>query len=170
MEKFGVILGFIGGNILLSYIANGNTVSIIYIKEILVASLGLLLVPKSIQINIEDFFGKNLCLPAGYAYNLENNADMVYKLNTVSETIGEMSRNYETENETEVIDKRKEAFIEEMQEKIENMEENVLYEDLRNEENTLLSEIFDILVSKDNISKEDILKLLESHNEYVTRI
>ena len=61
--KIGVIIGFIAGNILLSYVTNGNTVSIIYLKEILVASLGLLLVPKNVQINIEDFFDKNLYLP-----------------------------------------------------------------------------------------------------------
>lgn len=37
---------------------------VIYLKEIVVASLGLLLVPKKIQINIQDFFGKDLYLPA----------------------------------------------------------------------------------------------------------
>lgn len=63
--KVGVILGFVAGNILLSYVSNGNTTEIIYLKEIIVASLGLLLVPKSIQINIEEFFGKDLYLPVG---------------------------------------------------------------------------------------------------------
>ena len=50
--KIGVIVGFIAGNILLSYVSNGNTVPIIYLKEIIVASLGLLLVPKKIDINV----------------------------------------------------------------------------------------------------------------------
>lgn len=63
MEKFGVILGFIAGNILLSYVSNGNTQEIIYLKEIILASLGLLLVPKKIQINVSEFFGKDLYLP-----------------------------------------------------------------------------------------------------------
>ena len=58
--KIGVIIGFIAGNVLLSYVSNGNTVPIIYLKEIVVASLGLLLVPKKIDINIQDFFGKGL--------------------------------------------------------------------------------------------------------------
>ena len=44
--KIGVIFGFIVGNILLAYVVNGNTVSIIYLKEIVLASLGLLFVPK----------------------------------------------------------------------------------------------------------------------------
>ena len=66
--RIGVIIGFIAGNILLSYVSNGNTTSIIYLKEIIVASLGLLLVPKKIQINVEDFFAKDLYLPARKAF------------------------------------------------------------------------------------------------------
>lgn len=70
--KIGVILGFIAGNILLSYVSNGNTVPIIYVREIIVASLGLLLVPKKIQINVADFFGKDLYLPVRYDLWLRN--------------------------------------------------------------------------------------------------
>ena len=77
--KIGVIIGFIVGNILLAYVVNGNTVSIIYLKEIVLASLGLLLVPKNVQINIEDFFDKNLYLPVSGSYNLENNTDTINK-------------------------------------------------------------------------------------------
>jgi len=95
---------------------------------------------------------------------------MVYKLNTVSETINDMSKTYDNENETDILEKRKEAFVNEIQEKVENMKDNILYEDLINEDGTLISESFDILTQKDNITKEDIIKILENHNEYVTRI
>lgn len=61
--KIGVILGFIAGNVLLAYVSNGNTEAIIYLKEIIVASLGLLLVPKKLQINVSEFFSKDLYLP-----------------------------------------------------------------------------------------------------------
>ena len=64
--KIGVILGFIAGNILLSYVSTGNTMQIIQIKEIIIASLGLLLVPKKVQINVEDFFTKDLYLPVRF--------------------------------------------------------------------------------------------------------
>ena len=92
--KIGVILGFIAGNVLLAYVANGNTTEIIYLKEIIVASLGLLLIPKSIQINISDFFGQDLYLPAGRTYALESNNNAINKLNTMTETIAEMANNY----------------------------------------------------------------------------
>lgn len=58
-----LLFGFIAGNLVLSYVQNGNTQEIIYLKEIIVASLGLLLVPKRIQINVADFFGKEMYLP-----------------------------------------------------------------------------------------------------------
>lgn len=61
--KIGVILGFIIGNVLLTYVANGNTVPIILIQEILIASLGLLAVPKNIKIDIQDLVSKTKMLP-----------------------------------------------------------------------------------------------------------
>ena len=52
LGKIGVIAGFILGNVILTYVANGNTVPVILIQEILIASLGLLAVPKRFQIDI----------------------------------------------------------------------------------------------------------------------
>lgn len=102
----------------------------------------------------------------GGTYSLENNTNMIYKLNTVSETINEMSRNYKEESiRPEEEDKK--AFIESLEERLESIQENILYEDLSSEENGLTSEIFDILVDKNNITKEDIIKILEERNEYI---
>ena len=56
--RIGVVVGFIIGNVLLTYVANGNTVPIITIQEILIACLGLLAIPKKLKINIEDLYGK----------------------------------------------------------------------------------------------------------------
>lgn len=169
--KIGVIVGFIAGNILLSYVTNGNTVSIIYLKEILVASLGLLLVPKNVQINIEDFFDKNLYLPVSSGLGIENNTDTIYKLNTVSETINEMSKSYKEDTIKEKtiynVQDNKKIFIEEIEDKLKGMEDNILYDELSNEDNGFTSEIFDLLVKNDNITKEDIVNLLEEKNEYV---
>ena len=54
LGKIGVIVGFCLGNAILTYVTNGNTVPIITIREILVASLGLLLLPKNVEIDISD--------------------------------------------------------------------------------------------------------------------
>ena len=47
--KIGVILGFILGNILLTYLANGGMENLIMFREILIAGIGLLAVPKNIK-------------------------------------------------------------------------------------------------------------------------
>ena len=60
--KIGVVVGFALGNILLAYVANGYTVELIHFKEILIASIGLLFVPKTLQIDIEEFTGKSKLL------------------------------------------------------------------------------------------------------------
>ena len=44
--RIGVIVGFALGNVVLAYAANGNTVDLIVFQEILIASLGLLIIPK----------------------------------------------------------------------------------------------------------------------------
>ena len=54
LGKIGVIVGFILGNVILTYVANGNTVPVILIQEILIASLGLLAVQKMFIIDIQD--------------------------------------------------------------------------------------------------------------------
>src|SRR5574344_372176 len=55
--KIGVIVGFSFGNIVLAYVSNGYTVELIHFKEILIASIGLLVIPKSVKIDIEEFIG-----------------------------------------------------------------------------------------------------------------
>ena len=107
---------------LLSYVWSGNTVEIIYLKEIVIASLGLLLVPKKIQINISDFFGKELYLPVGSTYGITSgNTDTIDKLNTVTDTINELSRTYkeDLDSNKENSTQKMEDFIESLQEKLE---------------------------------------------------
>ena len=94
LGKIGVIVGFILGNILLTYISNGNRTEIIAIQEILIAALGLLAVPKSIKINIEDLYKAPKLLPEITGRTLEENKEAAYKLNSMSETLFEMARTY----------------------------------------------------------------------------
>ena len=61
--KIGVIIGFIIGNIAVAYAANGGASNIIMFQEILIASVGLLFVPKIAKINIEDVIRNTKLLP-----------------------------------------------------------------------------------------------------------
>ena len=72
LGKIGVIVGFILGNVVLTYAFNGNTIPIIVFREILIASLGLLVLPKNLKINIEDLNKDYKLLPETTGRTLED--------------------------------------------------------------------------------------------------
>ena len=69
--KIGVIVGFVAGNLLLTYVYNGQVIELIHFKEILVASLALLLIPNKLEINIADLFDNEHYLEEGAKYQLQ---------------------------------------------------------------------------------------------------
>ena len=97
--KLGVVIGFCLGNVVLAYVSNGYTVELIHFKEILIASIGLLAIPKSIQINIEEFMGNTKLLPVFPDRALNKSKETAERLNNVSDTIQEMAKTYKAENE-----------------------------------------------------------------------
>ena len=52
--KIGVIVGFVLGDILLTYLSNGGVENLIVFKEILIAGIGLLAVPKNIKLDMKN--------------------------------------------------------------------------------------------------------------------
>ena len=171
--KIGVIVGFLLGNIILSYAANGNTHSVIMVQEILIAAIGLLAMPKNIKINIEDFVKDIKYLPKAPDNRLEQKEDMVYKLNNVSDAISEMANTYKEaaatvleENEVE-YGKNKEIFVTELENNISDLKDNVLYDDLVDEESPIIDDIFKLLTEKSEISQKELLKIFENHNNYI---
>lgn len=166
--KIGVAIGFIAGNAIITYISNGNTQTIIYFKEIIVASLCLLLVPDNIKLNIEDFVDKNLYLPSGPKYNLKENKDMIYKLNSVSETIQEMSDSYRKKTiQDDIKSENKKAFIEELNARIESFESNVLYDDILYTGEETINNLFDLLQENNSITRNDLIKILKKVGTYI---
>ncbi len=196
--KIGVILGFIIGNIILSYVANGNTSNLIVFQEILIASIGLLAVPKNIKINIQDMYPATPLLPETFDRNLEENKDTIYRLNSMSETISQIARTYKEAAATIVDEKELQKqelenlkiFQKELENNLEGLEENILFDDLYfqdevntdeygrtnttfNEEkangmqNTIIEDIFNILLNKEEIDKQDLIKVFENHNNYI---
>ena len=170
--KIGVIVGFIAGNLVLTYVYNGGLVELICLKEILVASLALILIPNKIEINVVDLFGKNNVLPEGATYRLEESKETVNKLNDVSNVIKQMSDTYkEATNETiknnEDINEDREIFLEELQNNVRQIPENMLYEDFVDDDETIVNEVFEYLVKKDRLTREDLLEIYKEHNNYI---
>lgn len=168
--KLGVIIGFSLGNIVLAYVSNGYTVELIHFKEILIASIGLLAVPKSIQINIEEFIGNSKLLPVFQDRALNKSKETAERLNNVSETIQEMARTYkmeDTEIQEQPILSNKEIFISELLDNLSGYESNMLYEDISKVDGPIVNEIFELLIDKQHISREQLLEIFAKCNSYV---
>lgn len=168
--KIGVIIGFCLGNVILAYVANGYTVELIHFKEILIASIGLLAVPKSIQINIEEFMGSSKLLPVFPDKALNKSKETAERLNNVSDTIQEMARSYkmeETQIEEQPIKSNKDIFISELLDNLKGYENNMLYEDLSKTEGPIVDEIFKLLIDKQEITREQLLGIFAKCNSYI---
>ena len=130
--KLGVISGVIIADVILMYLAKGYSVSIVYLKEIIVSAVLLILVPKNIKLELDEILGKNKLLDNVKC--LSQNREVIEKLEAVSNTI------------TEIIDNTKievvpEDFIEDFLDNMEKIEENIFYEEIINEENGIVREI-----------------------------
>ena len=169
--KIGVIVGFCIGNVILAYASNGYTVELIYFKEILLASIILLAIPKNINIDIEEFVGGSKFLPISRERSLTREKETVEKLNNVSETIKKMANAYakDTKKEFSIEEKEenKQIFINELLNNLEPSKDNLLYEDIANVNGKIVDEIFDLLLEKQEIEREDLLKIFADCNSYI---
>ena len=170
--KLGVIIGFIAGNLLLTYVYNGHVVEVICFKEILVASLALILIPKKLEINIADIFGKEEYLQEGATYRLQESSETIEKLNDVSDVIKQMSNTYmevaaTTVDEEEIIYNNREIFIEDLNNNLQSLKENILYDAIIDESQNIVQDIIKILTEQEKINREDILEVFKNHNSYI---
>ena len=175
LGKLGVILGFIVGNIVLTYISNGNTVQVIRFQEILIAALGLLAMPKSAGLKVSDLNDKYKLLPETTGRTLEENKETINKLNNMSYTISQIAKEY-GEVAATVVTKdnlnnqeqtNRDVFEDELQANLEGQEENLLYDDIYNNKDEILTDIFEILLQKEFITRKDIILSFAKHNNYI---
>ena len=175
LGKIGVIVGFIIGNIILSYVANGNTIEVIKFQEILIAALGLLAVPKSYKLDISTIENDEKLLPETTTRTLEENKDTIHKLSKMSDTISQMAKEYEdaaasivTDEELEQQERaNREIFEEELFANLDGKEDNLLYDDLASNNEGILDEIFEIMLKKDVITRKEIVQIFANHNNYI---
>ncbi len=171
--RIGVIVGFAIGSGILIYTTSADIQTGVYIKELLIAAIGLLLMPKNIEINITDMVSKTKLLPVTMGNILSAGKQTIYKLNSVSEAISEMAKSYQeaaatiVDEETDNIKRNKKIFINDMLTNLETISDNILYDDLIDDENGMLDEIFEILLQKEEITREELIKVFENHNSYI---
>ena len=174
--KIGVVIGFALGNIVLAYVSNGYTVELIHFKEILVASIGLLLIPKNLQIDLEEFIGNSKFLPYTSGRVLNKSKEVAESLNSVSKAIEKMASTYEEDKEEKEkkftkeykqYEENKKIFITELLNNLENYKENMLYDDISNIKGDIVDKIFKLLIDKQEISRKDLLQIFAECNSYI---
>lgn len=127
------------------------------------------------QIKIEDYYGNTKLLPDVTARTLEENKEAICKLNSMSETIFEIAKTYKEAAATIVDEKELKKqeednftiFQKELENDLEGMEENILFDDIYMPEDQLLEDIFSLLLEKEEITRRDLLTTLASHNNYI---
>lgn len=161
--KIGVIIGFILGNAILTYWVRGASTMIIYFREIFVASIGLLLIPNRIKIEIEDLIGKNKLLDNSGDRRLESsNNDVSEKLKTLSSMFNELTQ---TPDKSKIVEE--ENLIQDFLDNIEELKLNIFYDEISNEENGIARDICTNLLEKDILVDNDLVEILNKHNNYV---
>ena len=170
--KIGVVVGFTLGNIILAYVSNGYTVELIHFKEILVASIGLLLVPKNLQINLEEFIGNSKFLPSSGGRALNKSKEVAESLNNVSKAIDKIAVTYRNEEVSEndidnEQDENKKIFISELLNNLESYKDNMLYDDIADVDGKIIDEIFKFLIDTQEITRKDLLEIFADNNSYI---
>ena len=171
--KIGVIAGFLIGNVILIYASNGNTTDLVLFKEVLIASLGLLAMPKWVGINIENFENNEKLLPEYNSRGLEQSKETINKLNMVSETIKDMADTYKEEkiekekSEQDIFLRNRDKFVTELLNNLDGLEENMLYEDMVKPDNPIVYELFEKLLEKQEIDREDLIKTFGKFNNFI---
>ena len=173
--KIGVIIGFIAGNILITYVSKGNVEPIIVFQEILIASLGLLLIPKKAEYVIDDIFESTKILPEMTSRSLDESKESketVSKLDNISKTISEIAKSFNEAAATTVVDavknknKKQLTFRKELISQIEDLDENILYYDLNNSEE-IVNDIYTYLTNNKKLTKDALITIFAKHNNYI---
>ncbi len=160
--KIGVIVGFMLGNSLLIYLSSGDTLKIVYFREIFIAALGLILVPNHVKIEIEDLVGKNKLLSDLGENRLSQNEEMINKLNMISDTISEMVLDSQEE-----IGELLEDFKDILFGNLEEIEMNMFCEDILNEDTKMVDDIYGALQVNDIVLESDLIEIFKNHNNYI---
>lgn len=170
--KIGVIIGFIVGNILITYFSNGNLEPIIVFQEILFASLALLLIPKKAEYAMNDLFNRTSILPETTKRTLNTSKDTINKLSNISETISEIAKSYNqvaatvVEDKEVVQDDNKEIFENELKNALEGYEDNILYQDIISSE-SIVTDIYNCLKNKNKLTKDILIAIFAKYNNYI---
>ncbi len=176
LGKIGVIIGFIVGNVVITYVSNGVIEPIIVFQEILIASVVLLIIPKKAEVYIDDLFTDATLLADTNKKTLSSSEETVNKLSNMSETISEIAKSYDEVATVEKKDENKKKNLENFEEfdkilkiNIEDIKDNILYEDIKNS-NDIVKDLYKNLSKNKKITKELLIAVFAKYNNYIVGV
>lgn len=161
--KISLVAVLVIGNILLIKNNINNSEIVFYIKEAMIASLGVLALPKKVKLNLEDLLGKHKLISNTGENRLNGNTDEVSeKLRSISEMFNELVK---VQDKDEII--RDENFIQDFLDNVEGLKDNIFYDVIADEETNIARDICKVLKEQDIIVDKDLVNILNTHNNYV---
>ena len=163
--KIGVIAGFVLGNLLLYYLAPEDVNLVMSLREIFIASIFLLLIPKNIKFELEDLIGSTKLLDNKGETRLEDKERVINKLNELYQSFENIfSKEKDVSSSSlEKYQKFAEVFID----NLEDARDNIFYEDLIDENSNILKDIFKESEKEDIILEKDIIEIFRNNNNYI---
>ena len=143
LSRFGkipIIIGFILGNVYVSYHSSGFSELTMRLSEMLIASISLLFMPKAVELKLENLFNKNNTLENSYSNMLGSSNTAKDKIGAISEVFDSLA-NITLENTPEELMETREVI----KKYIENYIENSCI-DCKEKKNCLNNEKLDIIV------------------------
>ena len=94
--KIGIFITFVLGSILFKKIYGENNILAMQLAEILVASTGLVLLPKKLELRVESLFNKNMMLESSYGKLLADSEDVKMKLEAIGDVFDNLASNIDS--------------------------------------------------------------------------
>ena len=161
--KPGVIIGFVLGNLILNHMVADSVNLIVAFREIFIASIGLLLVPKNIKLDIEDLIGKTKLLDNRGETRLEDKERITNKLSELYKILEDTFPKKEENTRADRFDRFEELFLDNLEELV----DNIFYDDLISTESTIVKDIYKVIEENDIILEENMIEIFKANNNYI---
>ena len=166
INKFAFIIIAIIANIIAYFAFSQNEELIIILREVLIASLGLIFVHEGIRLTDEDVFGKFKLIANGGDKRLNPSSKEIEENLKEGFDLYEAIFNSSKENSTEEIELR-ERFVNDFLDGIEEIESNMFYEEISKEASQIPYDIYKIIKENTLIVDKDLETILNDNNIYI---
>lgn len=166
INKFAFISIVIVANIIAHFASKGNMAEVITLREILIASIGLIFVHEGIRLTDEDIFGKFKLLATNGEKRLNPSKDEIEKDLKNGFDLYEAIFNSSKENSVEELE-LKERFVNDFLDNIEEVEQNMFYEEISKDGSDIPYDIYKIVKENSLIIDKDLEAILNKNNIYI---